>query len=177
MKGIKNIYALYDDDQVMILSIKKLIHYGIKINEIYSPFPIHGINKLFNNSKENIGIGTLAFLYGLFGFIISTLLIWYSIIFDWPQNIGGKPYYNMYMNFPSFIPIIFEITIFCSAHFMCITYLFKCKLYPGYEHNNPDYRTTDDKFLFEIKFIKDFKYKNKILKKNGVLEINLLNLK
>lgn len=168
----KILYALYDDDQIMISSIKKLINYGIKINEIYSPFPIHGINKIINYSKEDLS--SLAFKYGLFGLIISSILTWYSMIFDWPQNIGGKPSFYWNMNLPSFIPVIFEITIFCSAHFMCLTYFTRCNLYPGSFPKNPDYRTTDDKFLIEIKLMNNHLKKCiNLLKKNGVIEINI----
>ncbi|XMD33056.1 MAG: DUF3341 domain-containing protein [Candidatus Karelsulcia muelleri] len=170
MKNI--IYALYDNDEMILKEIKRInllkikIKIKIKIKNIYSPFPIHGI-KL--KSPFNIKI----FYYGFFGFLISSLITWYSMILDWPQNIGGKPSYSFYLNFPSFIPILFEITIFCTAHFMCLTYFFKCNLYPGSFPKNPDGRTTDDKFLMEIRLYNNIRNFVNFLKTNGVLEISI----
>ncbi|XMD33727.1 MAG: DUF3341 domain-containing protein [Candidatus Karelsulcia muelleri] len=164
MKNI--IYALYDNDEMILKEIKRINLLKIKIHNIYSPFPIHGI-KL--KSPFNIKI----FYYGLFGFLISSLITWYSMILDWPQNIGGKPSYSFYLNFPSFIPILFEITIFCTAHFMCLTYFFKCNLYPGSFPKNPDGRTTDDKFLMEIRLYNNIRNFVNFLKTNGVLEISI----
>ncbi|XMD32808.1 MAG: DUF3341 domain-containing protein [Candidatus Karelsulcia muelleri] len=168
MKNI--IYALYDNDEMILKEIKRinLLKIKIKIKNIYSPFPIHGI-KLKLKSPFNRKI----FYYGLFGFLISSLITWYSMILDWPQNIGGKPSYSFYLNFPSFIPILFEITIFCTAHFMCLTYFFKCNLYPGSFPKNPDGRTTDDKFLMEIRLYNNIRNFVNFLKTNGVLEISI----
>ncbi|WP_110473427.1 DUF3341 domain-containing protein [Candidatus Karelsulcia muelleri] len=171
MKNI--IYALYDNDEILLKEIKRmnLLKIKIKIKNIYSPFPIHGIKKYIKHLKSPFNIKI--FYYGLFGFLISSLITWYSMILDWPQNIGGKPSYSFYLNFPSFIPILFEITIFCTAHFMCLTYFFKCNLYPGSFPKNPDVRTTDDKFLMEIRLYNNIINFVNFLKTNGVLEISI----
>ena len=71
----------------------------------------------------------------------------------------------------------FEATVFCAAHLMVITFLFRCGLFPGSSSRNPDPRTTDDKFLMEIiesdpKKITEIK---NILKKSGAEEIKVKN--
>lgn len=144
----KIIYGLYDDDDIMIEGIKTFRKKGTKIHEVYTPFPVHGLDKELSLKKTRIS--DLAFIYGLFGTTLACVLTWYTMIHDWPQDIGGKPAYTWYMNVPAFIPIIFELTVFCAAHFMCITYLVRCRLFPGASPQNPDPRTTDDKFLIEI---------------------------
>ena len=35
------------------------------------------------------------------------------MIYDWPMNIGGKPNFTLNENLPAFIPITFEMTVFC----------------------------------------------------------------
>ena len=42
----KVIYAMYDDDEVLKDGAKKLVAKGIKITEVFSPFPIHGIDPI-----------------------------------------------------------------------------------------------------------------------------------
>jgi hypothetical protein len=148
-KNTTVIYSIYDNIHNMIDNIYVLQKKGIHIYEVYTPFPIHGLEKVLLMKKTRLSY--LSFIYGLFGAILSCILSWYTMIYDWPQDIGGKPPYSLYMNLPSFIPIIFELTIFCAAHFMCITYLFKCRLFPWSFPKNPDPRTTDDKFLIEFR--------------------------
>jgi hypothetical protein len=69
---------------------------------------------------------------------------------DWPQNIGGKPAFTWGENMPAFVVPMFELMVFCAAHMMSWTFLVRNKMYPGCPPQNPDPRTTDDKFLMEI---------------------------
>jgi hypothetical protein len=73
------------------------------------------------------------------------------MVYDWPMNIGGKPNFAYYLNMPAFIPVTFEFTVLCAAHGMAITYLLLNKTLPGMPAQNPDPRTTDDKFVMEIR--------------------------
>ncbi|WP_185873895.1 DUF3341 domain-containing protein [Blattabacterium cuenoti] len=170
-KIVFNIHALYENDDFMINSIKILQKKNINIYEVYSPFPIHNLHHILKLKKTNLSF--LSFIYGLLGFLFSSILSWYIMIYDWPQNFGGKPSYSWIHNFPSFIPIIFELSIFFSAHFMCITYLFQSKLYPWAPSKNPDRRTTDNLFLIEIYIENNFEFLLKLLKKNGAIEVNI----
>ena len=170
MKKNKIIYALYDDDKKLINGLKILVKEKIKIKEVYTPFPIHSLSKILKIKKTKIS--DFAFIYGILGFLFSCILTWYIMIYDWPQNIGGKPNFFWYLNLPSFIPVIFELTIFFSSHLMVVTYLYKNKLYPGKKHENPDPRTTDDKFLVEI-FCNDIDNIKKLLISTNVEEIRI----
>ena len=42
----KVIYAMYDDDDVLKDGAKKLVSKGVKVSEVFSPFPIHGIDPI-----------------------------------------------------------------------------------------------------------------------------------
>ena len=42
----KVMYAMYDDDEVLKDGAKKLVANGVKISEVFSPFPIHGIDPI-----------------------------------------------------------------------------------------------------------------------------------
>lgn len=165
------IHALYDNDHVLINNIKNLKKdKNCEIYEVYSPFPIHGLENILDLKKSNLSL--FSFIYGTLGFCISCLLTWYIMILDWPQNIGGKPSFSWINNLPSFIPVIFELTIFFSAHFMCITFLIQERLFPGSVKKNFDPRTTDNLFLIEINTIKE-NVENIInfLKGNGAIEV------
>lgn len=147
-KKNKIIYALYNDEKKLIKGIKILLNKKIVIKDVYTPFPVHELDKILKIKKTKLSF--FAFFYGILGFLFSSILTWYIMIYDWPQNIGGKPNTSWYLNLPSFIPVIFEFIIFFSAHLMCITFFIKSKIFPGAKTKNPDPRTTDDKFLIEI---------------------------
>lgn len=168
------IYSIYDNVHNMIENIYVLQKKGIHIYDVYTPFPVHGLEKALLMKKTRISY--LSFIYGLFGVILACILTWYTMIYDWPQDIGGKPPYRFYMNLPSFIPIIFELTIFCAAHFMCITYLIKCRLFPWSSPQNPDPRTTDDKFLIEFRPITKVKKFVNNIKEIGAKEVIIKEL-
>ena len=145
----KVLYVMYDDDEVLKNSAKKLVAKGVKIAEVFSPFPIHGIDPIIG--VKNTRLGIMAFLYGLTGLTLATIGMRFFMITDWPMNIGGKPNFSYLENILSFIPISFEFTVLCAAHGMAITYLLRNKTLPGMPAQNPDPRTTDDKFVMEIR--------------------------
>lgn len=164
----QSIYGLYGDDKFLLTGIKDLVKEKIIIQEVYTPFPIHELNELLNLQPSKLSY--IGFIYSIFGFCFGCVLIWYIMIYDWPQNIGAKPNFSFFVNLPSFIPVIFELVIFFTAHLMVITYLYKNKIFPGAVPQNPDPRTTDDKFLVEINSF-DIEKIKKILINTGVEEI------
>jgi hypothetical protein len=145
----KVLYVMYDDDHVLKHSAEKLVSKGVKIAEVFSPFPIHGIDPIIGVKQTRLGI--MAFLYGLTGLTLATIGMRFFMITDWPMNIGGKPNFSYLENMLAFVPISFEFTVMCAAHGMAITYLLRNKTLPGMPAQNPDPRTTDDKFVMEIR--------------------------
>lgn len=145
----KIIYAMYDDDDKLMDGAKKLVANGVHVNEVFSPMPIHGIDDVIGVRHTRLGIA--AFLYGLTGLMLATLGMKYFMIDDWMMNIGGKPSFSYLENLPAFIPISFEFTVLCAAHGMAITYLIRNKTLPGMPASNPDPRTTDDRFVMEVR--------------------------
>ena len=121
--GSKNTYyALYNDDDVLLSAVKKIRESKIDIEEVYTPFPVHGLDKVMGLKPTRIAIA--AFLYGCIGITVATLMMYYIMIVDWPQNIGGKPSFSYLENMPAFVPIMFEMTVFHAAHLMVITYFY-----------------------------------------------------
>lgn len=145
----KVIYAVYDDPEQLKDGARKLVSAGIRVKDVFSPFPIHGIDPIIGVKRTRLGIAS--FMFGITGTCLALLGIWYFNIFDWPMNIGGKPSQALYKNLPAFIPVTFEFTVLCAAHGMAITYLIRNKTLPGMPARNPDPRTTDDKFIMEVR--------------------------
>lgn len=170
---------MYDDDDVLKDGAKKLVAKGIKVADVFSPFPIHGIDPIIG--VQNTRLGIMAFLYGITGTTLATLGMRYFMIGDWPMNIGGKPNFTYLDNILAFIPVTFEFTVLCAAHGMAITYLLKNKTLPGMPASNPDPRTTDDKFVMELRMSENSGFSaeeiQEMLKSTGVIEIDQKEVK
>jgi hypothetical protein len=147
MSNIK-IKGVYDDEHKLLEGIRHLNSNGIKIDNVFSPFPVHGIDKLLNIKPSRLS--TAAFLFGITGTSLALLMMWYMMIHDWPVNIGGKPNFSLIQNIPAFIPITFELTVLCAAHGMVLTFLLASKLYPGSKAYVAHPRVTDDKMVVEV---------------------------
>lgn len=164
--------ALYDDDDILLAGVKHVREKGYNIEEVYSPFPIHGLDPAMGLKRTRIAIA--AFMYGCLGLSTAISLTYGMMIVDWPMNIGGKPSFSWGENMPAFVPIIFELTVFFAAHLMVWTYFFRNGIYPGRSAQNPDPRTTDDKFLMEVEVTAKGNKEElvSLLRESGAIEIN-----
>ena len=167
------IYAMYDDDDVTKDAAKALVADGIHISDIFSPFPIHGIDPIIGVKPTRMGI--VAFMFGMTGLMLALIGMRYIMIVDWPMNIGGKPNFSLLENLPSLIPITFEFTVLFAGHGMAITYLLRNKTLPGMPADNPHPRTTDDRFVMEIRLSENSKFSSEALhaklKETPIVEI------
>ena len=168
MEASKVIHAIYTDDDILMLAVKKVKAERYHIEEVFTPFPVHGLDKAMGLAPTRIAI--TSFLFGLTGLAVSILMIE-----DWPHNIGGKPSFSYIDNMPAFVPIMFELTVFFAAHLMVITFYLRSKLWPFKKPENPDPRTTDDHFLMEIPVDSNEVELRKLLKETGAVEINLVD--
>ena len=170
MGSTKTFHALYNDDDILLSAVKKIKEKHYDIDEVYTPFPVHGLDKVMGLEPTRIAIA--AFIYGCIGITVATLMMNYIMIVDWPQNIGGKPSFSYIENMPAFVPIMFEMTVFHAAHLMVITFYLRSRMWPLKKAENPDPRTTDDHFLIEISTDKAVAGLKKLLKDTGAVEIN-----
>ena len=139
------IRSVYSDEHELLENIAYLREKGVKIVNVFSPFPVHGLDQALGLRRTRLS--TAAFIYGVTGTTLALLMMWFMLIYDWPMNIGGKPSFTLLQNLPSFIPITFELTVLCAAHGMVITFLLASKLFPGVTPYVAHPRVTDDKMV------------------------------
>ncbi|GAL66261.1 DUF3341 domain-containing protein [Jejuia pallidilutea] len=173
MEASKVIHAIYTDDDVLMSAVKKVKAERHHIEEIYTPFPVHGLDKAMGLAPTRIAI--TAFLYGLVGLTVAIVMMNFIMIEDWPQDIGGKPSFSYLENMPAFVPIMFELTVFFAAHLMVITFYLRSRMWPFKKAENPDPRTTDDHFLMEVTVHGNENELQRLLAETGAVEINLVD--
>ena len=173
MSSSKVIHAFYNDDEVVLDAVKKVKAANHHIEEVFCPFPVHGLDKAMGLAPTRIAI--TAFIYGIIGLGMATWLTYYTMIADWPQDTGGKPSFSWAENMPAFVPIMFELTVFFAAHLMVITFYMRSRIWPFKKAENPDPRTTDDHFLMEIELHDNEEELTALLNQTGAVEINVVD--
>ncbi len=168
----KVIYAIYNDDDVLMDAVKKTRAAHHHIEEVFTPFPVHGLDKAMGISPTRLAI--CAFLYGLVGLSVATTMMNYIMISDWPQDIGGKPSFSYIENMPAFVPVMFEMTVFFATHLMVITFYMRSRLWPFKKAENPDVRTTDDHFLMEVAVHGDENELVTFFQNTGAVEVKVI---
>lgn len=97
--------AEFDSPAAILSAAEKVRDAGYRRWDVFSPFPVHGLDKVmgFKNSK----VGWFSFLFGAGAFIGTMLMIWYMNDFDYPILIGGKPMFSPPMSVvPSYILLV-----------------------------------------------------------------------
>ncbi|MBT1686228.1 DUF3341 domain-containing protein [Dawidia soli] len=174
MNADKNfLVGVFNDEVVLLDGIKKVRTSGLKIHEVFSPFPVHGIDDALGLKRSRLP--RAAFLFGLTGTTLAlTMQIW-MLGYDWPMIIGGKNYASL----PPFIPVTFELTVLLSALGMVATFLIVSDMKPYKWPRQFDIRSTDDKHVMAIDLaLNSGKSKDeiaRILREAGASEVNEKN--
>lgn len=161
--------GIFEDEDVLLHAVDNIRAAGVKIYDVFSPYPVHGIDDVLGIERSRLPIA--AFFFGCCGLSFALWMQIYMLGFDWPMIIGGKP--NIAL--PSFIPVSFELTVLFTAFGMMITFFTISGLYPKPKVNVIDVRATDDKFVMAIELDEHNSQLPKLtqlLRENGASEVN-----
>jgi hypothetical protein len=164
------VVGVFDDEDVLLSGIKKVRDSGVKIQEVYSPFPVHGIDDALGLKRTRLPIA--AFLFGMTGTSLALIMQIWMLGYDWPMIIGGKNFASL----PPFIPVTFELTVLLAALGMVATFMIVSDMKPYKWPRQFDVRSTDDKHVMAIDLsVNAGKSKDeltRILKESGASEVN-----
>jgi hypothetical protein len=162
--------GVFEDEDVLLNAVTKIRSSGVKIHEVYSPFPVHGLDEVLGYKRSRLPIA--AFIFGLTGTSLALLMQYWMLGYDWPMIIGGKNFVSL----PPFIPVTFEMTVLLSALGMVATFLIVSDMKPYGWPRQFDVRSTNDKHVMAIDLdVNGAKTKNEIsllLKEVGASEVN-----
>jgi hypothetical protein len=165
----KFVVGCFDNEDVLFPAVKKVRTAGYKIHDVYTPFPVHGLDHALGIRETSLH--TAGFIYGITGTTTALGCMGWVFTVDWPVNIGGKPHFAL----PAFIPITFELTVLFSAVGMVLTFCYLCQLMPFVKKHHFHPRATDDLFVMVIECtaktnVDDLK---SFLSNNGAIEVNV----
>jgi hypothetical protein len=99
------IIAEFDSPAAILRAAEKVRDAGYRRWDAFTPFPIHGMEKVMKLGNSLVGWVSLAMGAGAFLSVVG--LIWFSNAFDYPLIVGGKPMFSVPMTFvPSYIMMI-----------------------------------------------------------------------
>jgi hypothetical protein len=117
---------------------------GFEVYDVYTPFPIHGMDQAVGLRRSRLT--WIAFVAGAIGLAFGLGLQVWTSVYDWPLNVGGKPFNS----FPLFIPVTFELTVLFSGLIAIGVLLMRNRLWLFSQRRIFD-RVTDDRFVCVLK--------------------------
>jgi hypothetical protein len=164
------IVGVFNDEDVLLNAVTKVRGSGVKIHEVFTPFPVHGLDERLGYKRSRLPIA--AFMFGMTGTALALIMQIWMLGFDWPMIIGGKNHTSL----PPFIPVTFELTVLLAALGMVGTFMIVSDMKPYKWPRQFDVRSTDDKHVMAIDLAlnkgKGKEELTRLLKDAGAEEVN-----
>ena len=136
----RKLQAVFANEEKLLAVVKDLRARGVTIDEVFTPYPVHGIEEAVGLRPTRIG--WVCAIFGLSGAAFALLFQEWTSVVSWSLNVGGKPYDS----WPAFVPVVFEVGVFCGGIASVLALFYVSRLYPGKKVDLPADRTTDDRF-------------------------------
>jgi len=140
---IRGVLALYEDPDTLLRAATLVRERGFTGADAYTPYAVHGLSEALGIKKSWIPYVTL--VMGLTGAGLGLYFQIWTSAYDWPINVGGKPFISL----PAFIPITFESGVLIGGTMTLAALLVACGL-PDFTTKVLDSNLTNDKFAIFI---------------------------
>ncbi len=103
------IVAEFETAADVLHAAEKVRDAGFRRWDVYTPFPIHGMDRAMG--MKNSKVGWFSFAGGVSGYTLGMVMIWFMNAYDYPIVIGGKPMFSPFSAFPP----SYELTILLGS--------------------------------------------------------------
>jgi Protein of unknown function (DUF3341) len=139
------VIATFSDADKLLKAVRKVRDHHLSVYDVYAPYPIHGLDEAMGLRRSRIPWVTL--IVGFFGLMTALVFQFYTNVFDWPLNVGGKPDNSTL----AFVPICFELTVLLGGLATFAALLVRASLYPGKREQLPIEGVTNDTFALVLR--------------------------
>lgn len=108
-KQLFGLSGLYNTPNEIIEAASVVAGKGYNKFDVYTPYPLHGMDDAMGLKSSKVGY--VSFTLGITGMFLALLMIWWMSSANYPNIIGGKPFFSL----PPSIPITFEVTILLTG--------------------------------------------------------------
>ena len=146
-RGVYGVMAEFSNPATTLAAAERVRDAGFKKWDVYSPFPIHGIDEAMGLKPSRVSrfVGTGA----LFGVVGAMTMQWWMLGVNYKMVIGGKPFFA----WEQYLPITFELGILLGS-ISAITAMFVLNKLPMLYHplmrKDRFLRVSDDRFVIAI---------------------------
>lgn len=137
-------YGKFDSEAALLAAIRECNDRELPIVDAFTPYPVHGIDPLLGIKRSRLPFVTLA--AGAVGLGLAFLFQYWSSAFDWPLNVGGKPFNSL----PAFMPVAFELLVLFGGLATAFFLLLRSRLWPGQKSMSAHPRITSDRFVLMV---------------------------
>lgn len=159
----KIIYAVFDDEEKVVLALNSLKENHLEVNDVYGPFADHDILKKATRPSP---IPNMGFVYGMMTIVGAFGFIYWTSVINYPLVYGGKPIFS----FPPMVVLLFLITILGTSTLSVFTFLGITFTFPGKKAHLPHPAVNDDHFVVETAALEDTETAKRLFTENGALE-------
>lgn len=135
--------AEFNDPTALVEAARELKARHYRHFEAYSPYPIKDLDHVVPGWNF---VPLIVLVGGLLGSATAWSMEYYIAAIDYPINVGGRPLYS----WPSFIPILFELTVLFAGTFAFFGTLALCGFprphFPLF--NLPEFREASSRRFF-----------------------------
>jgi len=137
--------GVFSDPEKLQRVILPLRRENFRIFDVYSPYPVHGLDESLGIRRTRLPWVTL--LAGLTGLTLAITFQYFTAVLDWPLNVGGKPDNSTL----AFVPVSFELTVLFGALGTVGALFLRTRLFPGKREVLIDPGVCDDKFALVLR--------------------------
>ncbi len=136
--------GVFEDENDILEATRAVRSKGLKIADVFTPYEVHGLAPAMG--LKTSALPWVSFALGLTGAALKVWFEYWTSAYDWPINVGGKPWDSL----PAFIPVTFEVMVLCAGVGTVIAFLFNRRLFPGRKAAIPFEGVTDDRFALVL---------------------------
>lgn len=107
--AVYGLLAEFDNADAMVAAARQAHEAGYRRMDCFSPYPVGEAADAMGFRKSEMG--PVMFIGGLMGATAGFLMQYLLGAYDYPTNIGGRPFFS----WPSYVPITFEMMVLTAA--------------------------------------------------------------
>ncbi len=139
------VIATFNNPDTLLHAVQAVRAEKFSVYDVYSPFPIHGMDQAMGCRHSRLPWVT--FLMGFAALSFALCFQFYTNVFDWPLNVGGKPDNSTL----AFVPVCFELTVLIGGLSTVAALFLRAQLFPGKRERLPIVGVTDNKFALVLR--------------------------
>ena len=101
--------AEFDTPTDAVAAARRVHEEGYRRVDAFSPYPVEELSEAIGVHSTKMPL--IVLIGGILGGLAGYLLQYYTLVIDYPLNVGGKPFHS----WPAFIPITFEVAVLFAA--------------------------------------------------------------